>query len=269
MNYLRQRIRQELDDWKEYFGQPGDDQNSRKSRLIEINYWSRGAYAEIVRESNRVNSVLSDVEKTGKQAYLKKSDGATTDDLKKYIQQTDELSQRLSSLSVIYKERYAASCQRAEWGEQIIDFLTDEINLRWIAELSGFREADGETLNAKDFRDYIQVQFGDEGVREDTREWLKLVFDNSSVSIIYVYILPIEAKQKVENRIILHIDYGGAEQSQYSSDIYAHICEAIRIGEEADETVSYTSDINELKVSTNKIYKETAADLEKAKRHKH
>ena len=269
MNYLRQRIRQELDDWKEYIGQPGDDQNSRKSRLTEINYWSRGAYAEIVRESNRVNSVLSDVEKTGKQAYLKKSDGATTDDLKKYIQQTDELSQRLSSLSVIYKERYAASCQRAEWGEQIIDFLTDEINLRWIAELSGFREADGETLNAKDFRDYIQVQFGDEGVREDTREWLKLVFDNSSGSIIYVYILPIEAKQKVENRIILHIDYGGAEQSQYSSDIYAHICEAIQLGEEADETVNYTSDINELKVSTNKIYKETAADLEKAKRHKH
>ena len=268
-NYLRQRIRQELDDWKEYIGQPGDDSNSRKSRLIEINYWSRGEYAEVVRSSNRIHSVIASVEKDGRAAYLKKSDGATTDDLKKYIQEIDTLSERLSSLSVIYKERYTASCQRSEWGEQIIDFLTDEINLRWIAEISGFRQASGETLNAKDFHDYIQVQFGDEAVKEDAREWLKLVFDNSSGSTIYVYILPMEAKQQVENRIILHIDYGGAEQAQYSRDIYAHICEAIRIGEEAEETVNYTPDINELKVSTNKVYKETAADLEKAKRHSH
>ena len=212
-----QRIRQELDDWKEYIGQPGDDSNSRKSRLIEINYWSRGEYAEVVRSSNRIHSVIASVEKDGRAAYLKKSDGATTDDLKKYIQEIDTLSERLSSLSVIYKERYTASCQRSEWGEQIIDFLTDEINLRWIAELSGFRQASGETLNAKDFRDYIQVQFGDEAVKEDAREWLKLVFDNSSCSRIYVYILPMEAKQQVENRIILHIDYGGAEQAQYKT----------------------------------------------------
>ena len=266
MNYLRQRIRQELDDWKEFIGQPGDDSNSRKCRLIEINYWSRGEYAEVVRESNRINAVIEAVEREGKAAYLKKPDGATTDDLKQFIPQTDALGERLSVLSVLYKERYTASCQRTEWGEQIIDFLTDEINLRWIAELSGFRQASGETKNAKDFRDYIQMQFVDESITEDTREWLKLVFDNSSGSRIYVYILPIEAKQKVNNRIILHIDYGGAEQPQYSRDIYAHICEAIQLGEEAEETVDYAPDINELKVSTNRVYKETAADLEKTKR---
>ena len=113
-NYLRQRIRQELDDWKEYIGQPGDDSNSRKSRLIEINYWSRGEYAEVVRSSNRIHSVIASVEKDGRAAYLKKSDGATTDDLKKYIQEIDTLSERLSSLSVIYKELYTASCQRSE-----------------------------------------------------------------------------------------------------------------------------------------------------------
>ncbi len=266
MNYLRQRIRQELDDWKEFIGQPGDDSNSRKSRLIEINYWSRGEYAEVVRESNRINAVLSDVEREGKAAYLKKADGASTDELKKFIQQTDALGDRLSALSVLYKERYSASCQRAEWGEQIIDFLTDEINLRWIAELSGFRQASGEAKNARDFKDYIRVQFGDESVMEDAREWLKLVFDNSSGSRIYVYILPIESKQKVRNRVILHIDYGGAEQAQYSRDIYAHICEAISIGEEAEETVDYAPDVNELKVSTSRVYKETGADLEKSKK---
>ena len=266
MNYLRKRIRQEAEDWKEYIGQTAEDTDSMKNRLIEINYWSRGEYAEIVKESNRINSVLSEVESIGKAAYLKKSDGASTDDLKKYIQQTDASGERLSSFRDVYKERYAASCQRSEWGEQIIDFLTDEINLRWIAELSGFRKASGETLNAKDFRDYIRVQFGGESVNEDAREWLKLVFDNSSGSVIYVYILPVETKQKVQNRIILHIDYGGAEQTQYSRDIYAHICEAINAGEDAEETVSYTSDIGELKISANKIYRETADDIEKAVR---
>ena len=109
------------------------------------------------------------------------------------------------------------------------------------------------------------MQFGDPDIREDDREWLRLVFDNSSGSTIYIYILPIEAKQKVSNRVILHIDFGGAEQTRYSRDIYAHICEAIGIGDKAEETVSYTPDVNELKVSTNRVYKETAADLEKTK----
>ena len=267
LQYLRQRIRQELDDWKKYIGQTGDDANSRKSRLIEINYWSRGEYAEVVKGSNRISGVINEVEKNGKAAYLKKPDGATTDDLKQFIQEIDSLNEKLTAMSGVYKERYTASCQRAEWGETIIDFFTDEINLRWIEEVSGFRTATGEGAASKEFLDYVQVQFGDASVREDSREWLKLVFDNSSGSTIYVYILPVEAKQKVRNRIILHIDYGGAEQAQYSRDIYAHICEAIQIGEEADETVSYTPDINELKVSTNRIYKETAADLEKAKLH--
>ena len=266
LRYLRQRIRQELDDWKQYIGQTGDDAASRKSRLIEINYWSRGEYAEVVKASNRINGVITEVEKNGKAGYLKRTDGATTDDLKRFIQEVDSLGERLTALSPVYKERYTASCQRAEWGEAIIDFFTDEINLRWIEELSGFRAASSETAASREFLDYVQVQFGDASIREDSREWLKLVFDNSSCSTIYVYILPLEAKQKVRNRIILHIDYGGAEQAQYSRDIYAHICEAVQIGEEADETVSYTPDINELKASNNRVYKETAADLEKAKK---
>lgn len=266
LQYLRQRIRQELEDWKDYIGQSGDDVNSRRSRLIEMNYWSRGEYAEIVTSSDLIGDVVTAVEQEGRAVYLKRSDGATTDDLKQYIEQIDALGERLSVISGIYRQRYSASCQRAEWGEEIIDFLTDEINLRWIAELSGFRQADEEAFHAKDFRDYVQIQFGDESVREDAREWLKLVFDNSSGSTIYVYILPIESGDKVKNRIILHIDYGGAEQTQYSRDIYAHICEAIHLGEEADETVNYTPDVNELKASRNRIYKETAADLEKNER---
>ena len=265
LNYLKHRVKQELDDWKQYIGQTCDDADSRKRRLIEINYWSRGEYAEIVQACNTISDVISAVEKDGKEAYLRKTDGASTEELKKCVQDVDSLNERLTRLGSIYKERYTASCHRAEWGEQIIDFLKDEINLIWIAELSGFREAGEETIASKDYRDYVRIQFGDDSVKEDTREWLRLVFNNSSGSTIYVYILPIETKQKVSNRIILHIDYGGAEQPQYSRDIYRHICEAVSLGEDVEETVSYTPDINELKVSSSRIYKETAADLEKTK----
>ncbi len=266
-DYLIKRIDQELDNWKEYIGQSGSDDNSNKSRTVEINYWSRGEYADVIHSSEKINEIIADVEKDGRSAYFKRSDGVSTDDIKKYIEEIDILSEKLSAFSGIYKERYSASCQRAEWGECIIDFLTSEINLKWIPELSGFREAGVGELEAEDYRDYIKLQFGDNSVKEDTREWLKLVFENSSGSVIYIYILPIEEKNKVKNRIILHIDFGGAEQIQYSHDIYAHICEAVGLGDDSDDTVNYAADVNELKASTNKVYKETASDLEKTKSH--
>lgn len=267
LHYLRSMIKQELDDWKQYIGQNDENCDSRRNRLIEINYWSRGEYAAVVMACNRINAVISDVEKEGKAAYFKRPDGATTDDLKQFIQEVDGLNDRLTAMSVIDKSRYAASCKRAEWGECIIDFFTDEINLRWIDELSGFREVSPEAAATKEYRDYIQIQFGDDSLREDTREWLKLVFENASGNRIYVYILPIESKGRVDNKIILHIDFGGAEQPQYSRDIYAHICEAISLDEEdKDNVILYTPDVNELKANANKAYKETAKDLEQLKR---
>ena len=164
----------------------------KAKRYIEINYWSRGEYADVIHSSEKINEIIAEVEKDGRSAYFKRSDGVSTDDIKKYIEEIDILSEKLSAFSGIYKERYSASCQRAEWGECIIDFLTSEINLKWIPELSGFREAGVGELEAEDYRDYIKLQFGDNSVKEDTREWLKLVFENSSGSVIYIYILPIE-----------------------------------------------------------------------------
>lgn len=172
----------------------------------------------------------------------------------------------MSELSELYKRRYAASCERSEWGEEIIDFLTTEINLEWLEHLTGFKEAAPEVLVSKDFLDFIKSQYGDLTITEDMREWLKIVFENSSENKIYVYILPLEAHGIVVNHIILHIDYGGPEQEMYSRDIYQHICEAIQLTDESDGIVNYAADVNELKVSENKVYSETGKDLERMKR---
>ena len=52
----------------------------------------------------------------------------------------------------------------------------------------------------------------------------------------------------------------------YSRDIYQHICEAIQLTDESDGIVNYAADVNELKVSENKVYSETGKDLERMKR---
>ena len=136
---------------------------------------------------------------------MKQPDSPSVDDLKKFIEEIGKTDQRLSELSELYKRRYAASCERSEWGEEIIDFLTTEINLEWLEHLTGFKEAAPEVLVSKDFLDFIKSQYGDLTITEDMREWLKIVFENSSENKIYVYILPLEAHGIVVNHIILHV----------------------------------------------------------------
>ena len=169
-------------------------------------------------------------------------------------------------MSGLYKLRYDASCERAEWGEEIIDFLTSEINLEWIEQLTGYKEADVDVIVSKDFMDYVKSKYGDPDMKQDPREWLKVVFDNSSGSRIFVYVLPLEASNNVVNHIILHIDYGGPEQEMYSRDIYQHICEAIQLVDNSEGIVNYAADVNELKVSENRSYSETGKDLQRMKR---
>ena len=139
----------------------------------------------------------------------------------------------------------------------------DEINLLWHEELTGFRDASEEDKVKTDFTEYVKMQFGDELVTEDTREWLRIVFENSSENYIYIYILPVEAHSMVNNKIVLHIDYHGAEQEAYSKDIYQHICEAIEFTDDNTGLVNYASDINALKFSNEKLLSETAKDIER------
>lgn len=267
LNYLQNKIQQELVDWEQYTGDPSNGNAEIRTRhLIAINFWCRGEFANTVQTAKKYQKYVSTFSQVGKEAYLKQPDSPSVDDLKKFIEEIGKTDQRLSELSELYKRRYAASCERSEWGEEIIDFLTTEINLEWLEHLTGFKEAAPEVLVSKDFLDFIKSQYGDLTITEDMREWLKIVFENSSENKIYVYILPLEAHGIVVNHIILHIDYGGPEQEMYSRDIYQHICEAIQLTDESDGIVNYAADVNELKVSENKVYSETGKDLERMKR---
>lgn len=267
LNYLQSKIQQELTDWEQYTGNPSNGKADIRTRnLIAINFWCRGEFADIVQTAKKYQKYITALSKVGKEAYLKQADSPSEDDLKKYIEEIENIDRRLSELSDLYKKRYSASCERSEWGEEIIDFLITEINLVWIEQHTGFKEAAPEALVSKDFLDYIKSQYGDLTITEDMREWLKIVFENSSENQIYVYILPLEAHGNVVNHIILHIDYGGPEQEMYSRDIYQHICEAIQLTEENDGIVNYAADVNELKISENKVYSETGKDLERMKR---
>lgn len=267
LSYLQNKIQQELADWEQYTGDPSNGKAEIRTRhLIAINFWCRGEFANTVQTAKKYQKYVSTFSQVGKEAYLKQPDSPSVDDLKKFIEEIGKTDQRLSELSELYKRRYAASCERSEWGEEIIDFLTTEINLEWLEHLTGFKEAAPEVLVSKDFLDFIKSQYGDLTITEDMREWLKIVFENSSENKIYVYILPLEAHGIVVNHIILHIDYGGPEQEMYSRDIYQHICEAIQLTDESDGIVNYAADVNELKVSENKVYSETGKDLERMKR---
>ena len=265
LNYFSAQIQQELDDWEDFIDEKSrNNPELRKKHLVEINYWSKGEFAKLVQSMNKYRKIAAEIQSAGKEIYLKKPDSANTDELKEYIKDITKLSDSLSLFSNLYKLRYSMSCQRADWGEAIIDFLSDEINLQWHEEMTGYRKASEQVLLSKDFQDYIKTTFNDETVTEDTREWLKIVFENSSENMIYIYLVPVEAKNNVENRIIIHIDYGTAEQELYSHDICQHICEAIKC-DESSGIVNYTSDINSLKMNTNKSFSDTARDLEKIK----
>lgn len=266
LEYLQQKVLQELTDWEDFIDCPSNgNSEKKKQRLIEINYWSRGDFETVFKGAKKYQYVVSRIRELGKEGYLKQPDSANTDDLKGYIEDIEKLDKLLSESREAYKRRYTASCQRADWGEAIIDFLSDEINLIWCEELTGYKEAAEEERKKKEFSEYVNSQFEDPNISEDPREWLKLVFENASENRIYIYIIPVEKNGSVSNRVMMHIDYGGPEQEMYSRDIYQHVCEAIQYTED-DDIVHYTKDIEELKLSGNKVYAETGKDIERSKK---
>ena len=264
LTQLRGEMASELTEWQTFIGQTGSGEEEKKKRQIEINFWSRGEWASIAECADRLQSLTSAIEQTGRAAYLRQDDSVSTDRLRQYGEELDRAAGRLAVMRGLERERYAASCQRAEWGEQLIDFLCDEINLDWLEPLSGFQCPTQETAAAKDYRDYAAMR-GMTQPQEDEREWLRLVFQNATGSRIYLYLVPIEAHGRVENRIILHIDYGGAEQESYSRELYAHVCEAIGWQEDGSGIVNYAADLDELKTSAVQPYRETAKEMEQIK----
>lgn len=262
LSYLQEKVRQDLEDFESLISESSQgDALKKKLHLIEINFWSKGDFAALVRGVKNHQSLLRRVEELGAETYLKQPDSLGTEELKERIAEVEHLDRLLADLAPLYKQRHEAACRRADWGEAIIDFLTGEVDLLWQEAMTGYEEAEVEEQKRKEFSDYTGEYLQMEGLREDMRRQLRLVFENSSKTRIYVYILPIEEGAEVTNRILVYIDYPGAEQEQYSKDILGHIREALA-GEE-DCRITQVRDMQELSVSENSLYRETGRDLER------
>ena len=263
LDYLHEKLRQEIADWAA-FAQlpPGERGQERVRRVIEIDFWSRGVMGEVMQTEKAARRILNEYSQSGRDDYLKRPESPSVEELARLTETLVTADKRLTDVSGLYKQRYAAACERADWGESLIDFLTEEINLVWVEGMSGFQPADSETLASPAFRDYTMNCFPRADIREDVRGRLRLVFDSTGDARIFVYLVPEESGATVTNRVILHIDYAGAEDAAYTRDMLSHVCEAIG-AEEGDGTVRYASDAAQLKTSTNPVLRDTGKDLER------
>jgi len=232
---LREKVNNEISAWSDVIGK-----KIRTEIIDDINFWSRGGFLEIVDFIKTNREILKEISQTGLENYIKNPESPSIDELEKIAGEIDEAEKNFSNLSVIFKARYYSACERSEMGEKIIDFFTTEINLEWRENLSGYHE-------------------------NDFREWLKIIFENSSNDKICVYIIPIENKNnnKIENHVILHIEYNGAAGEIYSQNIHEHLREAL---ENFESEIELANDIESLKFSSDKSLRETAKDIEKTNR---
>lgn len=259
---LHMKLSDELLIWKKFSTNqisPSLNDEEKNLCLIEVNFWAKGEYGELSNRLAEFGREISKAESMGIDNYLKDENSMDSDELKRYIDELDQMNKTFDGISEAYKERYSASCQRADWGELMIDFLEDEINLTWIESDSHFKLIEEE---GKEFISYMKSKYGELYEKTDIREWLELAFDNPMDSRIYVYIIPYEKNNKVENRLVLYIDYNGAENEDYSRQIYSHVKESIRL-EEDDGIINFTTDVNQLTANLNATLRETGKSLEK------
>lgn len=256
----------EIANWESFANGVDKDYKSMSDKekneaLKNLNYWTAGKYGEISNRISEFGKEIGTAQKTGLPEYLKDEHSISLDELKNDIAELDRMDAELEQAFALYKEKYTASCQRSDWGEMIIDFLTDEINLNWIEEESHFKAVSEENKTRPDYVQYMELFYGAGYEEVDIREWLELVFLNSSDSKIFIYIVPYEKNNHVENRLVVYIDYDGAVNEEYSRQIYAHICESIHL-EEDDGIVNFATDVAQLKANTNATLRAAGKSIE-------
>ena len=255
------KLNDEIDIWGKFSGSHTRKKEDKINGQKAVNFWSKGEYGNICNQIALIGKEIALAESEGVESYLKQDKSMSGDDIKKYIDKVDELEKKFNSLQILYKNQYEASCERSDWGERIIDFFTDELNLLWIESESHFRMADENTMNSIDYTGYMKTFFGDNYETVDMRQWLELVFANASDTKIFIYLIPYEKGTMVENRIVLYIDFSGAVNEEYSKQIYLHICESI--GFEDNGIIRYASDVNDLKNNVNRTLSDTGKSIEK------
>lgn len=236
--------------------------DEKESARKSVNYWTKGVYGEIVSRVNEFGRNIATAEREGLDQYLCREDSISLEDMQKDIDELDKMTEQLDHLLAVYKERYSMSCERADWGEEIIDFLVDEINLGWVEAETHFKETENDAREKTDYTEYMISQYGEEYDPVDSREWLELVFYNSLETKIFIYLIPYEKGDHVENRIVIYVDYVGAANEDYSRQIYNHICEAIKL-EEDDGIINFATDVEQLASNINTTLREAGKSIKK------
>ena len=230
---LREKVNKEISDWGKVI-----DKHVRAEIINDIDYWSRNQFLEVVNLIKNYREIFKQSSQTGIEKFIKSPESPSVNELKKFIDDIDEAEKKFLELNVIYKARYYSACERSDMGENIIDFMTREINLEWQEALTGYHD-------------------------NDFREWLKIIFLNSSGDKICVYVIPVETESKVNNHVVLHIEYNSSDNEIYSRDIHEHLQESLK---EYENAIELANDIESLKASSNKSYRETAKDIEQMRK---
>ena len=90
-----------------------------------------------------------------------------------------------------------------------------------------YRHVLDDCRERSDYVDYMSHKFGDGYYEEDFREWYELVMENSIGSRFFIYIVPYETENGVENHVNLHIDSPGRVDEEYMNQIRMHVVDAI------------------------------------------
>jgi hypothetical protein len=261
---LHLRLEAELAAWAR-LASPGETRGSRelsrderRVRLAEIDYWSKGVYSEARRRVDEFGTFIAGVMRAGPDAYLRAGEAIGPDDLRRRLEMTDETGDALDRLGDLCETRYNQSCIRKQWGDAIVDFLEGEINLLWLPDESGWREADAATASGGTFREYMSAVYPGGATTQDAREWLGLAFENMAGRKIFVYIVPEERGQEVRNVVLIYAD-GDAE---FAREIYAHVLESLSLAEE-DGVVDLVCDISRMTMSPDPARRSAGLSLEK------
>ncbi|MBE5871328.1 MAG: hypothetical protein E7294_08725 [Lachnospiraceae bacterium] len=264
--FLQKRLDDELAGWityvQEFILRP--EQLSGEMRIDaerNVDYWTGGVYGRIKKLLETCEEEIQRAQGAGITRYLKRENSLSLEELKENCAALEEAEYEWEQAEKKYLFRYKASCERVNWGELMIDYMEDELNLTWLEEESHFREVSEEAGRALEYEAYMRYKYGEDFERVDTREWLELVFVNSMETKIFVYLVPDETEDNVINRVVIYVDYPGAVNEEYSRQIYRHVCESIRM-EEGDGRIDFVTDAQWLQTSENALLRETGRSLE-------
>ncbi len=231
-NSIRMRLERMIFEWHslandENFDEAADlTSDDRKEAVLCLDFWTKGIYRDV---SDRVSVFISqvkDAEKHDTADYLKNPGSISMDDMRNGISIMSDLAEKLDK--AIFKERFEASCERYDLSEKIISYFHKELNFECGEKGENhYRHVLDDYREKSDYVDYMSYKFGDGYYEEDFREWYELVMEDSIGSRFFIYIVPYETENGVENHVNLHIDSPSRVDEDYMDQIRMHVVDAI------------------------------------------